>query len=35
MAVFLGFVSKDFGELGSLLRAYPRLRTVQTGIGAT
>jgi hypothetical protein len=29
-AVFLGFASKDFGELGSLLRAYPRLRPLQT-----
>jgi hypothetical protein len=30
MTAFLGFVSKDFGELGSLLRAYPRLRPAQT-----
>jgi hypothetical protein len=27
MAVFFGFVSKDFGELGSLLRTYPHLRS--------
>jgi hypothetical protein len=30
MAAFLDLVSKDFGELGSLLCAYPRLRSVQT-----
>jgi hypothetical protein len=30
MTAFFGFENKDFGELGSLLRAYPRLRSVQT-----